>query len=263
MKTIALLTDFGLKDNFVGVMKAVLLAINPALNLIDITHEVESCNIMEAAFLLKSSFHFFPKGTVFLVVVDPGVGSERNAIAIKTRNFYFVGPDNGALSLAARSDSISKVVSITCKKFFLKKVSSTFHGRDIFAPCASYISKGVPLNKLGNDLNKIVDIKLPQPVIENNRLRGEVIFIDKFGNLVTNITKDIFLKFVRKRKFSLHIKSRKINLIHRCYEEAKEGVLFLCEGSFGFLELSLKNKSASHFIKARVKDRLYIETLKV
>jgi len=254
-----LLTDFGLKDNYVGVMKAVLLKINPRLNLVDITHEVASHDIFEASFLLLKSFKFFPKGTVFLVVVDPGVGSQRAAIAIKTENYYFVGPDNGVLSLAARSDGIKKIISLTNRKFFLKELSSTFHGRDIFSPCAAYISKRFPLREFGKALPKIKSIGLPGPLIKKNRLYGEIIFVDKFGNLVTNITRDIFLKFIKKRKFSLHIKSKAVKKLYRFYRQAEGGEPFLCEGSFGFLEISLNNRSAKTCLRAKVRDKFFVD----
>ncbi|MBN2121054.1 MAG: SAM-dependent chlorinase/fluorinase [Candidatus Omnitrophica bacterium] len=259
MNTIALITDFGLKDNFAGVIKGVCLKINPEASLIDISHGVLPQNILEASFLLLKSFSFFPGGTVFLVVVDPGVGSQRRALAVKTRNFYFVGPDNGVLWQSAAKDGIKKIISLTNKKYFLKEPSSTFHGRDIFAPCASYLSKGMDINKLGNSLNKIKSLCLPMASLENNRLSGEILYIDKFGNLVTNITKSQFLKFTKRRRFRLHIKSRVVNKIYSFYNQALSNNLFLCEGSFGFLEISLREKSAAALLRAKLKDKIIVK----
>ncbi len=258
MKPIVLLTDFGLKDSFVGVMKGVIVNISPGAEIVDLTHQVMPCNINQAAFLLLTSFKFFPKGTIFVVVVDPGVGSNRKSIAIKTKDYYFVGPDNGVLSLAAISDSIGKIVSLDNKEYFLEKVSATFHGRDIFAPVAAYLEKGVKINSFGKELKNIKGINLPVPEMSGNKLTGEIIFIDRFGNLVTNITKDKLKEFVGERKFRISIKSAQFDKLYNYYSEAEENELFLCEGGFGFLEISLKNKSAAELLKAEIGDKVSV-----
>jgi S-adenosylmethionine hydrolase len=247
MKAIALLTDFGLKDNFVGVMKGVITAINPKAKIIDICHSVSSYDINRAAFLLFASFSYFPKGTIFLAVVDPGVGSNRRAIAIKTENYYFIGPDNGILSLATAKDGIEKAVLLNNKKYFLKNVSSTFHARDIFAPIAAHISKGVNIRTLGRRINEIEKIKLGEPTVKGNILTAQIIYADKFGNLVTNITKKQFENFTCGKKFIAFVNGKKIENICSFYRGAEEPKPFFIEGSHSFLEVSLKNKSAKKY----------------
>jgi hypothetical protein len=263
-KIIALLTDFGLKDNFVGVIKAVMLKINPQVKFIDISHNVSSQDVKEAAFLLLSSFSYFPKGTIFLVVIDPGVGSDRLPIAVKTKNYYFVGPDNGVLSLAVKKDGLTKAVVLKNKSYFLEKISSTFHGRDIFAPCCAYLSKGVSLLSLGKKIEKVKDISLPSPVIEKEKMTAEILCIDKFGNLVTNIKKDDLDKFLKGKKFVAYLKRKKINKIYSFYAQAELGEPFFIEGSFSFLEISLKNADASKYfsIKEKVKNKIVIKRIK-
>jgi len=256
MRTIALLTDFGTKDNYVGVMKGVILNINPKVNLVDITHEISPQNVWEAGFLLYKSFKFFPKNTIFLVVVDPGVGSKRKALAIKTKNYYFVGPDNGVLSLAVKEDGLRKAVSLENKKYFLREVSSTFWGRDVFSPVSAYLSKGISIDKLGRVCNKIKELKIPSPQIKGSILSGRVIYIDRFGNLITNINLKDFKDFTKNKEFIFKIKSKNITKFYPYYQKAKSDELFLCEGSFGYLEVSLKNKSASSFLKAKIKDKV-------
>ncbi len=254
MRTIALLTDFGVKDNFVGVMKAVILKINPKVNLIDITHMISPQNIWEAGFLLYKSFRFFPKDTIFLVVVDPGVGSKRKALAIKTKNYYFVGPDNGVLSLASRKDGREKIINLTNKRYFLKEVFSTFHGRDIFSPVSAYLSKGVKIDNLGPSLRRIEELELPSPKIKGSTLVGQILYIDRFGNLVTNLNLRDFQRFTRGRRFKLKIKSKFITKFYPYYQKADDKELFLCPGSLGYLEISLKNSNASSFLEATLKE---------
>jgi S-adenosylmethionine hydrolase len=263
MKVIALLTDFGLEDNFVGVMKGVILCINPCVQLVDITHNISSHNIKEAALVLLKSFSYFPRGTVFLTVVDPGVGSSRIPIGIKTKNYYFVGPDNGTLSLAAKEDGIKAIIALENKRYLLKNISSTFQARDIFAPVAANITKGVSFSYLGRGIKKIKEIDLNLPKIKGNILKAEIIYADKFGNLVTDIKKDSFNKFLKGNGFIAHFRGKKIKKLYSYYMQAKNNEPFLIEGSFSFLEISLKNKSAKdYFSLERIKnDKLIIKRL--
>jgi len=245
MKTVALLTDFGTSDNFAGVMKAVMLGINPRLHCLDITHEVKPQDIFSAAVLLAGSYSYFPKGTVFLVVVDPGVGTERLPIAIETRNYFFVGPDNGVLSLAAYDDGVRKIVRLENKKYFLRKVSHTFHGRDIFAPVAARLSKGTSLRSFGRRVTAIKRLRLPSLARVRRRLSGEVIYIDRFGNLITNIDQESFRVFIGNRKFSICVKNKTIPYVVTSYHAVKPGVLLAIFGSFGFLEISVNEGNAA------------------
>lgn len=247
MNVIALLTDFGLKDHFLGVIKGVILRINPQAKLVDISHNILPHNIREAAFILCGSFSYFPKGTVFLTVVDPGVGSARHPIAIKTKNYYFVGPDNGVLSIAAQRDGIEKIIALENRRYFLKNISSTFHARDIFAPIAAHISKGADILSLGPSSRGIEEINLPPPKISGNTLNAEVIYADKFGNLITNMTKKQFLDFTKGKDFSAILKNKRIKKLYSFYAQAKDNEPFLIEGSLSLLEISLKNKSAKDY----------------
>lgn len=261
MKAIALITDFGLEDNYVGVMKGVMLGINSKVRFIDISHSISSYNVKEAAFLLAGSFSYFPKNTVFLVVVDPGVGSARKPIAIKTKNYYFVGPDNGVLSVAAGADGIEKVAILRNKRYFLPASSFTFHGRNIFSPVAAYLSKNITFSSLGENLKKIEKIEISKPNIKEGILEGEIIYVDKFGNLVTNIKKGQLKKILGKNFIGI-LKNKKIKRIVSCYEKGNPNEPFLIDGGFGYLEISLKNKSARKYfgIKDNVPSKVIIKS---
>lgn len=263
MKTIALLTDFGLTDNFVGVMKGVILKINPCpvrkslisngawVRMVDITHEVLRHDITQAAFLLKSSYEYFPKGTIFLVVVDPGVGSRRRAIIIRSKDYFFVGPDNGVLSLAAKADGIKEIVTIENKSYFLKPISDTFQGRDIFAPTAAYLAQGKRLKSFGRALKTIKQLNIASPKISKNILKGEVIYIDRFGNLVTNINPALFRRFTRNERFKIGIKGATINSIGSSYQAVSPGKPLAIFGSFNFLEISVNKGMAKKYFRAK------------
>lgn len=251
MRTIALLTDFGSSDNFVGVMKGVILDINPRLNLVDISHNVKPQDISSAAFLLKGSYRYFPRQTIFLAVVDPGVGSKRNPLIIRSKNYFFVGPDNGVLSLAAKEDGIKEVIAIENKRYFLKPLSDTFHGRDIFAPVCAYLSKGRRCACFGRALDSIRELNIPEPRIDKNRLKGEVIYIDRFGNLITNIDKNLFIPFTQNKNFKIRIKDRELDSVATSYQAVKAGRLLAVFGSFGFLEISINGGSARNSLGAK------------
>lgn len=250
MAVIALLTDFGLSDNFPGVMKAVILNINPRVNLVDISHNIPAQDIPTAAFLLKGSYKYFPPKTIFVTVVDPGVGSQRKPVIIKSRNYFFVGPDNGVLSLAAEDDGFKRAVMLENKKYFLKPLSHTFHGRDIFAPAAGYLSKGKALNSFGGPIKSIERLNITQPLKTKNTLRGKIIYIDRFGNLITNIEQGLFRKFTGKNKFRIKIKNKTLNFIAKSYQQVRPGNPLAIFGSFGFLEISLNCGSAKDYFKA-------------
>ena len=250
MKTIVLLTDFGLKDNFAGTMKGVILNINDKANVVDLSHDVEHQDVFGAAFLLMSSYRYFPKGTIFLVVVDPGVGTKRNALIVKTRNYLFVGPDNGILSLAVLEDGLRKAVKISNKKYMLKDISDTFHGRDIFAPASAYLSKGIPLASFGRPLKEIKRLHVRQPKASGNILRGEVIYIDRFGNLITNLDKKQFFLFTGNKKFEIQIREKKIVSLSNAYQEAGQGEVLAIFGSSGYLEIAVNGHSARKYFTA-------------
>lgn len=260
ISAVALFTDFGLKDNFTGVLKAVLLKINNKVKLLDVSHEIPSHDIEQAAFVLYISFSYFPKGTVFLAVVDPGVGSSRRPIAIKTQNYYFVGPDNGVLIPAAEKDGIEKTVLLENKKYFLKDISSVFHARDIFAPVAAHLSRGISINKFGTSIKSVKRIKFISPQISEKKIEARIMYIDKFGNLYTNITNTQFSYFLkRNKKFSAMLNKKRINKIYPYYAAAEDKEPFFINGSWGFLEIALKNKNAKDFFRISNKNaRIFI-----
>ncbi|HLG30718.1 MAG TPA: SAM-dependent chlorinase/fluorinase, partial [Candidatus Brocadiales bacterium] len=194
---ITLLTDFGTKDSYVGIMKGIISGINPDANIIDLCHEIGRQDIFEGAYVLYSSYKFFPAGTIHVAVVDPGVGTKRKIICAKIRDYLFLAPDNGILSLVLTDEKPRLIIEVTNKKHFLPEISNTFHGRDIFAPVAAYLSRGINPLKLGKRLTKIKRIELPHPdASKQGVLKGKVIYIDVFGNLITNIRRDVLLSFI-------------------------------------------------------------------
>ncbi len=258
MNVIGIITDFGSQDHYVGVMKAVMLEINKEANIVDIVHEIEPGDLRQAAFVLYKTYSYFPRGTVFLAVVDPGVGSERLPVAVKTRNYYFIGPDNGVLSMAAYADGIREKRELSRSRYFLKKISRTFHGRDIFAPVAAYVSKGVSLRKLGPPAASLRKLLLPQVKVSKKGIEAEVLYVDRFGNLVTNLDKRRLLDWTGKGKFAARIKKKKVSLLSDYYAQRKAGVPFFIEGGFSLLEVSLKNDSAEKYFNAKVGTKIHI-----
>jgi S-adenosylmethionine hydrolase len=258
MSVIGLLTDFGFNDNFVGVMKGVIYRINPQARIVDLCHEIEPQNIYDAAFLLKSSYPYFPEGTVFLIVVDPGVGSERKCVIVETERYIFVAPDNGVLSFLTERD-IKRIIHISNEEYFLKPVSGTFHGRDIFAPVAAHISRGEKIEGLGTAIKEIKRLKFPSPQVKKNLLMGEVIYVDRFGNLITNINRDVFLRFVEGKKFQIGIGKVKLSKISSSYQEGKKGLPIAIFDSFHNLEISFYGNDASRRLKLNKGSKIHVE----
>jgi len=259
MNTISLITDFGLSDNFAGVMKGVILNINPDAKIVDICHEVKPQDIFEAAFLLKGSFRYFPSGTVHLVVVDPGVGSERSKILVKTKKYFFVGPDNGVLSLALKEEPPIKIIEITNRKYFLRPVSDTFHGRDIFAPVAAYLSCGLDIDEFGNPIKSIQPLELPKIKKTEKSLSGEIIYIDRFGNLVSNIDQDTFKNFTKNKKFKIYIKDKIIDKLSHSYTEEHPLKPLAIMDSFHYLEIALNSGSAKDYLGINRAEKVVIQ----
>jgi S-adenosylmethionine hydrolase len=251
MSCISLLTDFGFDDNFVGVMKAVILNINPRAKIVDLSQMVEPQEIFEAAFLLGSSYAYFPKGTVHLVVVDPGVGSKRKGIIVKTRNYVFIAPDNGVLSFVLQKERPIKVVEIRNSKYFLKPVSSTFHGRDIFAPVAAYLSRGRDINNFGKRLTSYQKLDFPKIKVSADTLTGEIVYLDRFGNLVSNIGKKDFSNFVQKGKFKIFVRNKTIDRLSDSYSEVHPPKPLALFDSFSFLEIAVNSNSAEKLLNAK------------
>ena len=238
-RSIALLTDFGSRDYYVGAMKGVIFSINPGAQIVDISHDIEPQNITSAAFVLSACYRDFPAGTIFVCVIDPGVGSERHAIASAFNGQLFVGPDNGIFSLVLAADS--KTVLIENDHFFYKPVSNTFHGRDIFAPVAAHLSAGAALDDLGPSIDDRVTLqKLHSQRVSENVIEGMVLHVDRFGNIVTNITAD-----EAGPAFKLEIAGRSITERREFYAGAEPGQPFAITGSAGFIEVSIDGGPAA------------------
>lgn len=255
---IVLLTDFGLRDGYVGIMKGVISTINPEAIIYDLTHEISPQDIEGAAVVLASAYRFFPKGSILVAVVDPGVGSERPIIAFKTDFYIFLAPDNGLLSLVAEREKVRQMVRVVNKKYFLKEVSSTFHGRDIFAPVASYLSLGVRLDEIGVPGQEMVRLSLAEVKISPGRsLTGKVIYLDRFGNILTNIDEARYASFVqgaRGKKIIAEIKRKTITKFVDHYSQGLPKELVILKGSSGYLEISINQERASDELKVRPGD---------
>jgi S-adenosylmethionine hydrolase len=255
MVIITLTTDFGDQDAYVATMKGVILDINPEVTIVDICHSVEPQNIAQAAFIIGTTCDYFPQDTIHMVIVDPGVGSQRRAIAMKTRRAFFVAPDNGVLSyIINASPEEPEAVNLTNPKFWHHPVSSTFHGRDIFAPAAAHISLGVPLAEFGEAITSLSTSPLPHPqTAANGELIGHILHIDRFGNLISDISKED----LRVSKLSLEIAGQQIDGLSTSYAEADKLLALL--GSSGHLEIAFKNGSAASFLDVRIGDEIRIK----
>lgn len=243
---ISLTTDFGCKDPFVAIMKGVILNINPSVRIVDITHDISPQNILEAAFALEMSYRSFPHNTIHVAVVDPGVGSERRPLLVVAAHHYFIGPDNGVFSRIYNSSERLEVIHITADHYFLPQRSSTFHGRDVFAPVAAWMSKGIDISKFGDPVSDYVTIPVPKPVVtDENRIDGEIIHIDRFGNLITNIDAQNILTGKRLDiNPNVVIKGMEVSL-KKYYSEGEEKRLYFLINSFGYLELFVNRGNAS------------------
>ncbi|MFA4911928.1 MAG: SAM-dependent chlorinase/fluorinase [Desulfobacteria bacterium] len=246
---ISLITDFGTRDGYVGAMKGVILKINPQVRLVDITHEVSPQDIFEAGFILKNSYRYFPDGSIHLVVVDPGVGSKRRAILVEAGDHFFICPDNGVFTFIYELERIKKIVELTNKKYFLPHISNTFHGRDIFAPAAAYLSKGIPLEDLGEICNDVVRFDIPEPETERGIIKGVILHVDRFGNLISNIPEVLFRELVGKGMHEISIGGEVLGDIKGSYSEVKEEQALALFGSSGYLEISVRGQDAREKLK--------------
>jgi len=262
MPLITLTTDFGIEDEYVGIMKGVILSINPSAAIIDITHHVDPQDINQAAQIIKSSYKYFPKGTIHVIVVDPGVGSNRAILALEMMGYFFIAPDNGVLTHLMDEGDLAALVQVVNSKYFLKAVSQTFHGRDIFAPVAAHISNGLKIQKLGakTDKKNIVCLDIRKPsIIDNNTLIGAIMWIDHFGNLITDIDSKILSKFCDKeKKLEIRIGANKIYGLSVNYESAGLQSPVAVIGSRGYLEIAINCGSAQYYFKAKKGDAVKV-----
>ena len=247
--TITLLTDLGTEDYFVASMKGVMYNVNPQINIVDISHDVAAHDVLEAGFLLRCCYSYFPTRTIHVVVVDPTVGSSRKAILVATDNYYFLAPDNGVLSFIFEVEQVSSVVEITAEHYILPSVSKTFHGRDIFAPAAAWLAKGIDMLNFGEPMEDYVRLPLPKAkMVGESLLRGTVIHVDRFGNLITNISREDYAAAREKvpgEVFKALIAKKEIAGLKEFYSESKKSELMALFGSADFLEIVQNQGSAA------------------
>jgi S-adenosylmethionine hydrolase len=258
---ITLLSDFGLQDVYVSVMKGVILNIAPKATLVDLSHTVSRHNIRQGAFLLSQASSYFPQGTIHLAVVDPGVGTSRRRIAIKGKRCLYVGPDNGLLLHAAKTEGIEKVVELRNEPFFLPSSSTTFEGRDIFAPVAANLVNGVSLDALGPEIHDAVDARFMEPIVIDERIMGQVLHIDWFGTLITNISRTVLEKvsIIEGQYLELSIDGlRKILPYCRAYGDIAVNTPLVIMGSGGFLEVSVNQGSAAALFNVDVGSKVEV-----
>ena len=242
---IALLTDFGLQDHYVGTMKGVALGICPDITFVDITHDCPPQDLQTGALELVAAYPHFPPGTIFLVVVDPGVGTSRRAIAVSAGPYTFVAPDNGVAWPALERAGLSAAVQIREPRFARPTISPTFEGRDRFAPAAAWLSTGVALSSLGPPAGPIRHFDLPRPRISTDAIDGEVVRVDRFGNLITNIDRTAADTFARTRALSVQVGNHCAGACVECYADVIPGALCALYGSTGALEIAVNGGSAA------------------
>jgi len=240
---ITLTTDFGLADYFVGCMKGVILSINPNVNIVDISHEIKPYDVTGCCYFLSSFYKYYPPNTINVVVVDPGVGSSRKPLLIKADDYYFIGPDNGIFSSVLENADHAEIYHLTNSDFFAKFVSSTFHGRDIFAPVSAYLSLNTHISKFGEKIENIKLLNNIKPKLSHSKIIGNIVYQDRFGNLITNINKDLTKNIER-----IVIGKVQIDKISSSYNEVAKGELLALVGSSGFLEISANMGSAARII---------------
>ncbi|MFQ5451402.1 MAG: S-adenosyl-l-methionine hydroxide adenosyltransferase family protein [Nitrospinaceae bacterium] len=248
---ITLTTDFGIGGPFVGVMKGVILSLAPSARLVDITHQIEPQNIAQAAWVVEAAYPWFPEKTVHLVVVDPGVGSQRRAIAVKNGTHTFVAPDNGVLTPVLQPGA--RVYELNRKKYFRDPLSATFHGRDLFAPAAAWLARGTPPSRMGPKITAAVTLKMPQPRLNRGTLTGEVIYIDRFGNLITNISSGLLESaFPTGAGWKIKIAAKPVRQWVSHYSQCRPGDIGCVLNSWDKLEVFCREGNAAQKLKCRV-----------
>jgi S-adenosylmethionine hydrolase len=250
---VTLTTDFGLQDHFVGTMKGVMTDINPEVKFVDISHAVQPFDVFDAALTIAQAYSYFPTSTVHMVIVDPGVGTARRPIVVSTETYLFVAPDNGVLSLIYDREERLSVRTITADHYFLQPLSNTFHGRDIFSPIAAYLSKGVDPARMGEEVTDYVRFSAPKPKpAGNGSLRGVVLKVDRFGNLITNITAQDAPGLFQPDPppFKITVGNREIKQVRSAYADGAPGEVFGIVGSMGFLEIAANRGAASKLVEA-------------
>lgn len=254
---ISLLTDFGTKDPYVAEMKAVIVSICPEARIIDISHEIEKFNIRMGAFTLASAARFFPEKTIHVAIVDPGVGTKRRPLIVETHRFFYVDPDNGILMLSAQREKVRHVCQISNPSLMLSKVSKTFHGRDIFAPAAAYLAKGKPISEFGPEIRDYVIPEFTKAKMRENELLGEIVHIDDFGNVISNISIEDLKRIGAKENcfLNLQLKEKTFRLrFCSTYGAVSAGQPLALVDSHEFLEVSVNQGNAAKKFKVKIGD---------
>jgi len=247
-----LLTDFGLRDSYAASIKGVILSLFPRAVIVDLSHEVEPQNLFQAAFLLEATYPYFPAGSVFVTVVDPGVGSERRILAARTPHGIFLAPDNGILAGVLAKEKQFELRVVTNRKFFLPSVSHTFHGRDCFAPVAARLAKNPSLfSRLGPPVHKFTRLHFASPHEEGGRVFGEILYFDHFGNAFANISKDSMRGIRKKGGTQVRVKGKRIGVIRNSYYQGRKGEAIAVFSSSNLLEIAVNQGSAREKLKLR------------
>lgn len=258
-RIITLTTDFGLRDPYVAEIKGVIFNISPRVKVVDITHQVEKFDIQRAGYILSAASPYFSEGTIHVVVVDPGVGTKRKAILIETKKSYFIGPDNGVLALAAGNQGIESIYKIERTKVIRSEVSDTFHGRDIFAPTAAHLANGTPPSEVGPEISRLIIPNFSKTTKKDDRLIGTILYVDSFGNIVTNLHKKDLEEIGIKKKVNLKLNSDTLQLkICKSYAEMEIGKPLAIIGSHNFLEISLNQGNAARRFQTKVGDTIIV-----
>jgi S-adenosylmethionine hydrolase len=242
---IALLSDFGTRDHYAGTMKGVVLGLCPEAMLVDITHEIPAHDVLAGALQLAASFKYFPAGTVFLAVVDPGVGSGRRGLAVEAGDYRFVAPDNGVLTAVLQEAPAKRIVELTERRYARPTVSRTFEGRDRFAPAAAWLARGILLPALGRPLGDCHRLEIPQPVAEGDRLAGTVLLVDAFGNLVTNLDRRGVEAFTKAGAIQIVAGGQSVPRLVSTYADIAHGEVCALFGGSDHLELAAHSESAA------------------
>lgn len=264
MPIITLLTDFGLEDEYVSVMKGVILSRHPQAIIVDLTHQVSPHRVLEAAYILEASYRYFPKGTIHTIVVDPGVGTDRKIIALRKDGHIFIAPDNGVLTMILESGGIEFAVTLENDDFFLKPVSGTFHGRDIFAPVAAHLAKGLALSRLGTETSpdQLVREEIVKPYISDKKeIIGGIVAIDHFGNLTTDIDRRMLTEITKdlhNNRVFVQVCGKSITGLSAGYEANDYGRPLALIGSRGYLEIAVCRGSAREVFQAQIGDRVRV-----
>ncbi|HVR35588.1 MAG TPA: SAM-dependent chlorinase/fluorinase [Methylomirabilota bacterium] len=255
MSLITLTTDFGLSDWFVGTMKGVVLGIAPRATIVDVTHDIPAGNVRSGAFVLRSAVPYFPKGSIHVVVVDPGVGTGRASLAVRMERSILIGPDNGVLTLAMESGRVKSVRRIENRALCLPEISRTFQGRDVFAPVAAHLSRGVSYDRVGPEVNEFIRLRLPDPMVEKGWIRGEVVYTDRFGNGITNLNWGRFKADERGGRARV---GRRRVVVGESYQSVPEGRAVLVPGSTGYWEVAVNGGNAAERLGLREGDRVQL-----